>query len=104
MPTRKRKSKKKLQGKGRTNDATRWLQSRERPKNMVAAYAKRYGVTEPVARDELISIGYYDEILIQEYEAEGIKWEYMVEPRTGEMYVVPEGTDEHEFYEYHPFI
>jgi hypothetical protein len=104
MSTRKRISRKKLQGKDRTNNATRWLQSQRLPKNMVAAYAKRYGVTELVARDELISIGYYDEILIQKYEEEGIEWKFMVEPRTGEMYVVPEDAEEHEFYEYHPFF
>lgn len=103
MPKRKRQSRKKLQGKGRTNDARRWLQ-RMFPKNLVEEYTKRYAVSEIVARDELMSLEYYDEILIQEYEGEGIKWEYMVEPRTGEMYVVPEGTEEHELYDYHPFL
>ncbi|MES9906563.1 MAG: hypothetical protein ABW168_28260 [Sedimenticola sp.] len=104
MPKRKRQSKKKLAGKGRTNDATRWLQSRALPKDLVEAYLKRYAVSEIVARDELMSIGYYDEIMIQEYEKEGIRWEYKVEPLSGDMFVVPEGTEDHELYEIHPII
>lgn len=90
MPKRKRQAKKKLVGKGRTNDAKCWLNSRALPKNIIEAYSKRYAVSEMVARDDLTSIGYYDEITIQEYEKEGIKYEYMVEPLSGEMYLVPE--------------
>jgi len=104
MTKRKRQSKKKLQGKGRINDATRWLKARALPEKLVDEYSKRYAVSEIVAREELMLIGFYDEILIQDYEEENIKWEYIVEPQTGEMYVVPEGTEEHEFYDYHPFI
>jgi len=51
-----------------------------------------------------MSIGYYDDIMIQEYEKEGIKWEYKVEPLSGDMFVVPEGTEGHELYEIHPII
>ena len=104
MSTRKRKSKKKLSGKGRLKDAQSWLRSRQTPDNLIDAYSKRYSVSETIARDELMSIGYYDEIYIQEYEREGINWVYMVEPRTGDMYVVPEDTEEHELYEHHPFL
>ena len=68
---------------------------------MVEAYSKRYAVSEMVARDELISIGYYEEITIQEYEKEGEKWKYMVAPLSGELYLVPEDTDEHELYEHY---
>ncbi len=104
MPKRKRQAKKKLVGKSRTNDATRWLQSCALPRNIIEAYSKRYAVPEIVAREELMSIGYYDEIMIQEYEKEGIKWEYKVEPLSGDMFVVPEGTEDHELYEIHPII
>jgi len=99
MPKRKRQAKKKLVGKDRTHDAKRWLKSRTLPKNIIEAYSKRYAVSEMVARDDLTSIGYYDEITIQEYEKEGIKYEYMVEPLSGEMYLVSEGTEEYQLYE-----
>nr|NQU90361.1 hypothetical protein [Bacteroidota bacterium] len=104
MPTRKRQSKKKLAGKARLKDAGRWLRSQILPKNLVETYAKRYGIAAQEARDELMAIGYYDDILIQAYEKEGVKWEYKVEPLSGEMFVVPEGIEEYEIYEYHPFI
>ena len=104
MPKRKRQVKKKLASKGRTNDAARWLRSRALPANLIEAYSKRYAVPEVVAREELMSIGFYDEIMIQEYEKEGIKWEYKIEALSGEMFVVPEGTEDHELYEIHPII
>lgn len=44
-------------------------------------------------------LGYYDENLIQRYEKAGIKWGYRVEPLSGEMLVVPEGTEDYELYE-----
>jgi hypothetical protein len=105
MLKRKRQSKKKLRGQARKEDALRWLQlRRQQPEDYVEAYAKRYGISEQIARNELIEIGYYDEILIRDYEKEGVKWEYMVEPLSGEMYVVPEGIEQHELYFYHPFF
>ena len=99
MVKRKRQTKKRLAGKDRTHDAKRWLKSKALPKNIIQAYSKRYAVSEIVARDDLISIGYYDEITIQEYEKDGIEYEYMVEPLSGEMYIVPEGTEEYQLYE-----
>ena len=106
MPKRKRQSKKKLVGKARLNDARRWLQSRDCPKKkpLVETYSKRYGVGHAVAWDELVSLGYYDELLIQQYEADGVEWEYKVEPRSGDMFVVPKGTEEHELYEIHGIV
>ncbi|MCP3908594.1 MAG: hypothetical protein GY712_11320 [Oceanicoccus sp.] len=102
MPKRKRQAKKKLAGKGRVADATRWLQQlKTRPASLVDAYSKRYAVTKLLAREELIAIGYYDDLLIQEYEKEGIEWEYRVEPLSGDMIVVPIGTEEHELYEHY---
>ncbi len=71
------------------------------PKRSCGAYANRYGINGQRALEELMAIGYYDEILIQGYEKEGVKLEYMVEPLSGEMYVVPEGTDYHDLYHYH---
>ena len=61
MPTRRRSKKKKLEGKGRTNDAARWLKSKEAPHcNYIARFSKRYGVDSDTAREELISLGYYE--------------------------------------------
>ncbi len=100
MPKRKRQAKKKLAGKGRLNDATKWLLNYPQY-NLISAYSKRYGVSNHVAEEELMQIGYYEEICIQQYEKEGIEWEYKVEPLSGEMVVVPKGTEEHEIYEIH---
>ena len=98
MSKRKRQKKKKLTGKGRLNNAKKWLQSRTELNNLIETYSKRYSVSNAEAWDELITIGYYDDILIQQYEKEGIKWEYKVQPLSGEMYVVPEGTEEYMLY------
>jgi hypothetical protein len=97
MPKRKRLTKRKLAGSRGVSNATRWLQQlRTRPASLVDAYSKRYAVTNFVAREELVSIGYHDDILIQEYENDGIEWEYRVEPLSSEMIVVPRRTAEHE--------
>lgn len=100
MPKRKRQSKKKLLGKGRLKDAKKWLIDHPQ-KDLIAAYSKRYGVTAVMAEEELMGLGYYDELFIQHYEREGIEWEYKVEPLSGEMVVVPKGADDHELYEIH---
>ncbi len=103
MSKRKRQSKKKLAGKGRLNDAEKWL-SNHPQKDLINSYSKRYGVDKQVAERELMKLGYYDEICIQRYEEDGIEWEYKVEPTSGEMVVVPIGTEEHEMYEIHGFF
>ena len=103
MPKRKRQAKKKLAGKGRLNDARRWLKNQPVQKDLIASYCKRYGVSANLAEQELMTLGYYDEILIQRYEKAGIKWEYRVEPLSGEMLVVPEGTEDYELYQFHYF-
>ncbi len=100
MSKRKRQSKKKLSGKGRLKDAERWLSNHPQV-DLISAYSKRYGVGEPIASHELMAIGYYEELCIQDYEKKGIEWEYKVEPLSGEMVVVPTGTEEHEIYEIH---
>jgi hypothetical protein len=99
MPTRNRARKKKLVGKGRTNDAARWLKSKERPKyKYVERYAKRYGIDEDTAREELISLGYYEDVFTEELEAEGKETEYIMNPLTGELVLVEAGTEEHELF------
>jgi hypothetical protein len=100
MPKRKRQAKKKLAGKGRLNDAKKWFLSHPQ-KDLISAYSKRYGVSSQIAEDELMQLGYYDELYIQHYEKEGIEWEYRVEPLSGEMVVVPKDTEDHEIYEIH---
>ncbi len=100
MTKRKRQSKKKLEGKDRLNDAKRWLINHHQ-KDLISSYSKKYGVNYSIAEDELIQLGYYDELHIQHYEKEGIEWEYRVEPLSGEMVVVPKDTEEHEIYEIH---
>jgi hypothetical protein len=104
MSKRKRKQKKKLTRKNRLNDAKRWITSSGSLDNLVESYSKRYGVSNIDASDELMEIGYYDDILIQEYEKEGVKWEYKVDPLSGDMFVVPEGCSDKELYEYHPIL
>ncbi len=99
MPTKKRNKKKKLTGKSRTNDATKWLSSKEGPHcKYVARYAKRYGVDSDVARDELIQLGYYEQVYTEELESEGKEVEYLVNPLTGELVLVEAGTEEHELF------
>lgn len=99
MPKKKRMKKKKLEGKGRTNDAAKWLMSKEGPHcKYLERYSKRYGVDECTARDELVSLGYYDEILREDLEAEGKEMEYIVNPLTGDLVAVEKGTEEHELF------
>lgn len=100
MPKIKRQSKKKLVGKGRLKDAKKWLFNHPQ-ENLVSSYCKRYGVIAYIAEEKLMELGFYDEILIQHYEKEGIEWEYRVEPTTGEMVVVPKASEEHELYNIH---
>jgi len=100
MSKRKRQSKKKLAGDGRINDAKKWL-ANHYPKDLVSSYCKRYNVSSDTAEQELIQLGFYDDIFIQHYEKEGIDWEYRVEPVSGEMVVVPKDIEEHEMYEIH---
>ena len=101
MPKRIGPAMKKLIGKGRLNDAKRWLENYGVPKDIVAAYAKRYATNENEAEAELMNIGHYDGISIQYYEKNGIAWEYKYDPLSGEMFVVPEGTEDYELYEIH---
>lgn len=93
------KSKKRLDKEGRTRNARKWLQQ-QWPKNLLQAYSRRYSVSETLACDELMMLGYWDEIQIQSYEQESIEWEYMVDGYSGDMKVVPKGTPEWELYNF----
>jgi|SRR5690606_2526390 hypothetical protein len=99
MSTQKRKSKKKLDGGSRKHDAKRWLSSKDGPhRNYVASYMKRYGVDEVVATEELYTLGYYENVYEEELNENGIRSEYIMNPLTGELVLVPEGTQEHELF------
>ena len=99
MPTKKRKSKKKLSGKGRTNDAARWLESKEGPNcKYIEHYSKRYGVDSEVAREELFELGFSEAVFIEELENDGKDYEYIVNPLSGELVLVEAGTEEHELF------
>lgn len=100
MSKRKRQSKKKLRYKSRLSDAKKWLANHPQ-KDLLNAYSKRYGVNKMIADEELMTLGYYDELFIQHYEKEGIEWEYKVEPLSGDMVVVPKETEDHELYDIH---
>ena len=102
MSKRKRQNKKWLDSKDRLKDAARWLVSRDRPRRpLIESYCKRYTVTQVVAWDELVALGCYDQLCIEQYEQDGIEWEYKYEARSGNLLVVPKGTEDHELYEIH---
>ena len=99
MSTRKRVNTKKLKGEERASDATKWLSSKNGPHcKYVAKYCKRYGVDACTARDELIFLGHYEQVFIEELEAEGKELEYIVNPLTGDLVPVEAGTEEYELF------
>lgn len=91
------KSKKRLDREGRMRNAKKWLQQ-QWPDSLLQAYSRRYGVSEMVAEEELMALGYWNEIRIQRYEREGIEWEYLEDGYTGDMKVVPKGTPDWELH------
>ncbi len=96
---RKRINIRKLNPEERIRNAKKWLdQPKPIPKDLIAAYAKRYAVSHSIARWELIELGYKDFIAIQAYEKESSEWEYKYDGYTGEMYVVPKGTPDWELH------
>ena len=96
---RTRRSLRKLPRDQRKKNATRWLSQRPLPKNLLSAYANRYGVAPTEAHVDLLELGYRDEVAIQAYEQEGTEWEYKIEPLSGDMLVVPNGTPEWELHQ-----
>jgi len=101
MSKRKRRSKAKLKTDERLRDAQRWLHRSGKTADILGAYSKRYQVSRALAFDELHRLGYGEDVKIQRFEAEGMPWEFIVEPRSGEMYAVPEGTSEYELHTAH---
>lgn len=88
----------------RKEKAKRWLSGIPLPDDLIKAYSQKFNVEASTAYNELMEIGYYDELYIQEYKRRGIEWEYKVEPLSGDMFVVPKGTADHELYEIHPIL
>jgi len=93
------KSRKNLYRKGRMNQAKKWLLLHH-PDNLVQAYIRRYKVSEARAIDDLIFLGYQDEIQIQSYEQEGVEWEYRYDGYADRMKVVPVGTEDWELHNF----
>ena len=87
-----------LQCEARLRDPKKWLFTRRRPERLLESYQERYRVGPGQAYLELLELGLQDELRIRAYEEEGIPWEFRVEPLTGEMFVVPEGTPDDEIY------
>lgn len=104
MSNKSKKQRKRFRQKTRKRDAVKWLSNIGIPDDLVGSYSKRYGCSMVDAQTELIEIGYYDEIYIQSYEKNGIEWEYRVEPRSGEMVVVPKDSGEYEIYQIHDLL
>lgn len=98
---RNRRALRKLVREEREKNARRWLSQRPFPKNLLSAYADRYGIQETDAHIELLELGYGDEVAIQGYERDGIVWEYKVEGLSGDMLVVPKGTPDWELHQYY---
>jgi len=91
--------KKKAKQNSRLKNAENWLVNHQ-PRNLVKSYAKRYNISPEKAEKELIQLGWEDQIRIEEYEKEGIEWEYRYLGYTGEFVVAPVGADEWELYEF----
>ncbi|WP_145986390.1 hypothetical protein [Methylocaldum marinum] len=79
-------------------DARRWLKKGLPVHPLTDGYMRRYGIERWVAQEELIDIGYREEVQIEAYEKEGVEWEFMYDPCSGEMKPVPIGTKKHELH------
>jgi hypothetical protein len=95
----KKRSRKKLDAKGRKRDAKKWL-SQGIPKDLLVTYTQRYGISTFTAHYELVELGFKDNLSIQFYEAEGVEWEYRYDGYAGELKAVPKGTPEWELHQY----
>ncbi len=69
-----------------------------RPKKIIPWYSKRYKVSIEDAKVELMQLGFYDEVMIECYENDGVDWIYMEDGYTGDTKVVPKGTEECDLY------
>ena len=81
-------------------DAKRWLRTGVRAMLLTDAYMKRYAVDRWIAQEELMQIGYKEIVQIENYEREGIAWEFKVDGYTGDLKLVPKGTEDHELHLY----
>ena len=81
-------------------DAKRWLRAGVRVMVLTDAYMKRYAVERWIAQEELIQTGHKEIVQIENYEREGIVWEYRVDGYNGELKPVPKGTQDHELHLY----
>ena len=65
-------AKKRFKAQTRIEKARRWLKAVGRYKGpLTDAYMKRYGVERWLAQKELMSLGYRDMVLIENYERQG---------------------------------
>lgn len=96
---KKKKIKNKFDTESRMKDAEVWL-SEETPKDLLASYSKRYGVSSAISHDELFELGCADDLHIHFYESQGIDWEYKYDGNVDEMKVVPKGTPDRDLYLY----
>ena len=53
--------------------------------DLIEAYRKRYDRSYSAAYYELAALGFEENVRIQQYEREGIEWEYKVDGYTGDM-------------------
>ena len=95
----KNNRKKKSNCNKRLKNAENWLRNHQ-PKNLVESYAKRYSISLEKAEKELIQLGWEDQIRIEEFEKDGVEWEYRYLGYTGEFVVAPVGAEEWELYEF----
>ena len=94
------KKRKTLSKEERLRSAKKILCNSRHPKDLTEWYSKKYKIQKGDAEFELYEIGYYDEIQIARYEANGVEWEYMEDGYTGASVVVPKGTPVWELYQY----
>lgn len=71
------KSKKGMTAEARMRNAKKWLM-REWPENLLAAYCRRFKITNDLAENELARLGYWDQLQTQSYEQQGIEYEYLI--------------------------
>jgi len=82
-------------------DARAWLRrSHQHCGRLILSYSKRYHVSENVAFFELCEIGFYDQVQIEMFERDGIEWEYKMDGYSGELKVVPKGTEEWDLFQF----
>ena len=93
----KKSTLKKLSKERRMKNARKWLDLHW-PDGLLEAYCSRCKVSEVVACNELFELGYGGDVRIEQYERDGIEWEYKVDGYTGEMKVVPKGTPDWELH------